>query len=304
MEAELEYFRTGQGVPDSQLLGISSAGGFFFFRIQTFHLAELHRHVPRGIPVDHVHNVFHIVFYTADNDRNRILLNGAEVESLPGMLVMTSPGEPHSFNALLPGKTVYHELTFSLENASGVFCGDWNQLMAHYSGIDNVSIPSMTLLDASGIAALEKHFRDLGSRLNNLSGNMLPVLKTVMNMLEFLYNEVFTGKDLNRKDNALDRVKAFIEKHYNDDLELKELGRRFFMSPEHLCRKFKEAFGVSPLKYAMDLKISTAKNMLRHSEHSIKEISDRLGFADVYAFSKSFKKNAGIPPGKYRESGS
>jgi len=303
MEAELEYFRTGQGVPDSQLLGISSAGGFFFFRIQTFHLAELHRHVPRGIPGSHAHNVFHIVFYTADNERNSILLDGAETETLPGTLAMTSPGEPHSFQALMSGQTVYHELTFSLENAEGVFCGDWNQLMAYYAGEDNVCIPSAILLDDSRMAVLDKHFQDLGSLLKDLSGNMLPVLKNVMNMFEFLYSEVFMAKDSTRKENALDKVKSFIEKHYSEDLNLKDLGRRFFMSPEHLCRKFKAAYGVAPLKYALELKIAMAENMLLHSEQSIKEISDRLGFSDVYAFSKSFRNNTGIPPGKYRESG-
>ncbi len=303
MNAEFEYFRAGQGMPDSQLLGVSGADGFFFFRIQTFHMAEIHRYAPQRTPGSHAHNVFHIVFYTADNDRNRIVLNGAETETLPGTLVMTAPGDSHSFQALMPGKTVYHELTFSLENASDVFCGDWNQLMTYYSGVDDVAIPAVTLLDESGMAALDKHFRHLGNLLKDLSGSMLPVFNDVMSMFEFLYSGVFMKKDLARKVNALDNVKIFIEKHFNEDLNLKDLGYRFFMSPEHLCRKFKDAYGVSPLKYAVELKISTAQNMLLHSEQSIKEISDRLGFSDVYAFSKSFKKNTGIPPGQYRDSG-
>ncbi|MFA6101519.1 MAG: AraC family transcriptional regulator [Victivallaceae bacterium] len=303
MNAEFEYFRTGQGTPDPQLLGVSSAEGFFFFRIQTFHLSEAHRYVPQRMPGSHAHNVFHLVFYTADNERNSILLDGAETETLPGTLVMTSPGEPHSFQALMPGKTVYHELTFNLENETGIFCGDWNQLMAYYAGEDNVCIPSAILLDDSRMAVLDKHFQDLGSLLKDLSGNMLPVLKNVTNIFEFLYSEVCMEKDSIRKENALDKVKYFIEKHYSEDLSLKDLGRRFFMSPEHLCRKFKAAYGVAPLKYALELKIAAAKNMLLHSEQSIKEISGRLGFSDVYAFSKSFRKNTGIPPGKYRESG-
>lgn len=303
MNTEFEYFRAGQRMPDSQLLGISNAESFFFFRIQTFHLTETHSHTSRRIIGSHAHNVFHIVFYTAANDRNSFLLNGVETESLPGMLVMTSPGVPHSFQAAMPGKTVYHELTFSLENASGAFCGDWNQLMTYYSGADNMLIPAVTLLDDSSMAIMDKHFCDLSILLKNLSGSMLPVFKGVMNMFEFLYSEVFMKKDLTRKDNALDNVKIFIEKHFNENLNLKDLGHRFFMSPEHLCRKYKETYGVSPLKYAIELKISTAKNMLLHSEQSIKEISGRLGFSDVYAFSQSFKKNTGIPPGKYRESG-
>ncbi len=303
MIAYFEYLRTGHGIPDSQLLSINSAEGFFFFRIQTFHLAEIPRHALRRLSGSHAHNVFHIVFYTADGDRNSILLNGEETESLPGMLVMTSPGDLHSFQTQMHGETVYHELTFSLENSSGVFCGDWNQLMTYYSGVDNVLIPAVTLLNDSKMTVLDQHFRQLSILFKNLSGSMLPVFKGVMSMFEFLYSEVFMGKDLARQDNVLDKVKSFIEKHFNENLNLKDLGQRFFMSPEHLCRKFKEAYGISPLKYAVELKISTAKNMLLHSEQSIKEISDRLGFSDVYAFSQSFKKNTEIPPGKYRESG-
>ncbi|MFA7230094.1 MAG: helix-turn-helix transcriptional regulator [Victivallaceae bacterium] len=290
-------------MPDSQLLGISGPDGFFFFRIQTFHLAEIHRHNPGRVSGSHAHNVFHIVFYTADNDKNSILLNDKETESLPGMLVVTSPGEPHSFQTLMPGRTVYHELTFSLENASGFFCGNWNQLLRYYSGMDNVSVPSATTLDSSRMATLDKHFRNLSVLLKNSPENMLPVLKTVMNMFEFLYSDVFAGKVLIPEEGTLGKVKLFIEKHSNEALNLKALGHRFFMSPEHLCRKFKAVYGISPLKYALDLKISTAKNMLLHSEYSIKEISDRMGFSDVYAFSKSFRKNAGIPPGKFRDSG-
>ena len=137
----------------------------------------------------------------------------------------------------------------------------------------------------------------------NLPGSMLPIFKGLMNIFEFLSSSVFSKKSPVLEDCAMDNVKIFIEKHFDKDLSLKKMSHRFFMSPEHICRKFKEAYGISPLKYALELKIATAKNMLLHSERSIKEISDRMGFSDVYAFSQSFKKNTGIPPSKYRESG-
>jgi two-component system response regulator YesN len=122
-------------------------------------------------------------------------------------------------------------------------------------------------------------------------------------MLYFFCGAVFAEKDLRDKRNSMDPVKRYIEGHFQDELNLKELGLRFFMSPEHLCRKFKAVYGISPLKHAVELKISAAKNMLLNSEQSIKEISDNLGFSDVYAFSKSFRKNAGVPPGKFRNDG-
>lgn len=303
MSAEFEYLRTGSGIQDSQLLSINNAEGFFLFRILTLHLGELPSHSPHKVPVQHAHNVFHLVFYPNDNNPNGFLLNGKEVETLPGTLVATSPGEPHSFQAMKSGRTVYHELTFSIENGADVFCGNWNELMRYYSGVDNANIPAVTLLGGAEMATLDKHFRELGSKLKNLQGSMLPAFKVVMSMLEFLFTEVYMAKDSIRQDDVMARVKLFIEKKFSSELNLKDLGRHFIMSPEHLCRKYKQAYGISPLKYAMELKISTAKNMLLHSEYTIKDISERLGFSDVYAFSQSFKKNTGIPPGKYRKSG-
>jgi AraC-like DNA-binding protein len=229
------------------------------------------------------------------------MLKGDETGSEAGTLVLTATGDSHSFAPLNSERTVYHELTFSLENDDRPFRGSWNQLLSFYSGNEKVSIPTLSKLDSGMMQMLDKHFRELGVLLQNLDGgNHLAALNGVLNMLLFLHGNVFAEKDLSRKVNSLENVKRHIERHFQDDLDLKGLGRRFFMSPEHLCRRFKSVYGISPLKFAVDLKISAAKNMLKNSEQSIKEISNGLGFSDVYAFSKSFRKNAGVPPGKYR----
>jgi AraC-like DNA-binding protein len=302
MGSNLEYIRTGHGIPDSQLLGINSPDAFFFFRIQTFHLEEIPKQITRRPAPSHIHNVFHIVFFTEDSEKNFFMLKGRKTESEPGTLVMTAPEDSHSFSPLDPSRTVYHELTFSLENENGPFLGNWNQLMSYYSGHEDISIPTLTKLDSNMMHTLDKHFRELGVLLESHGGgNHMAALKKVLDILYLLKVDVFTEKDSGYKDNPLKNAKRYIEMHFQDDLDLKGLGLRFFMSPEHLCRKFKSVYGISPLKLAVELKISAAKNMLLHSEQSIKEISDSLGFSDVYAFSKSFRKNTGVPPGKFRK---
>jgi AraC-like DNA-binding protein len=282
-----------------------SPGGFYFFRIQTFHLEERARRVTRRPAPSHVHNVFHIVFFTGDSEKNFFMLKGEKTESRSGTLVLTAPRDSHSFAPLDPGRTVYHELTFSLENADSPFLGNWGQLMSLYSGDKNISIPTLTVLNSNMMLELDKHFREIAGLFQNPEGaNNMSLLKKVIDMLYFFYGDVFAEKDSRDKTNSMDHVKRYIEGHFQDELNLKELGRLFFISPEHLCRKFKAGYGISPLKYAVKLKISAAKNMLLHSEQSIKEISESLGFSDVYVFSKSFRKNAGVPPGKFRNDGS
>ena len=55
------------------------------------------------------------------------------------------------------------------------------------------------------------------------------------------------------------------------------------------------------MEYYSDLKISTAKKLLRENELSIKEISEKLCFDTPNYFSKTFKKIVGLTPSEYKK---
>jgi two-component system response regulator YesN len=50
----------------------------------------------------------------------------------------------------------------------------------------------------------------------------------------------------------------------------------------------------------MQLRMDMACNLLRHTQLRVKEIADRLAFADPYSFSDCFKRHIGMPPREYR----
>ena len=52
--------------------------------------------------------------------------------------------------------------------------------------------------------------------------------------------------------------------------------------------------------YRDNLRISSAKEMLKSGMFTIKEISEELGYCDVSHFSKTFSRTCGVTPGKYR----
>lgn len=64
-----------------------------------------------------------------------------------------------------------------------------------------------------------------------------------------------------------------------------------------LYRKF---FGQSPMDDLLSARIELAKSYLVSSSSTLEVIADGCGFANVYYFSKLFKKRTGYPPGKYR----
>lgn len=84
------------------------------------------------------------------------------------------------------------------------------------------------------------------------------------------------------------------------DKSMSELAATASMSEFHFYRTFKQAIGLSPLQYKLKVKIEKAQQLLLTTKLPLNEIASATGFADVQSFSKAFRKNVGIPPGRFR----
>ena len=73
------------------------------------------------------------------------------------------------------------------------------------------------------------------------------------------------------------------------------------VTPKYLSKIVKEASGRSVPDWLSELLILDAKNMLRHSDMTIKEISARLNFPSQSFFFRFFKNHTGQTPTQYRE---
>lgn len=294
-----EYIRTVKSGDKAQLLGITSAGDFYSFRLQTFHLGEQHITARSSEQnKEHSHKVFHAVLYTEDNEDNYFMLNGTRTKSCPGTLVLISPGVPHNFTPLQRGRTIYHELTFSLETNHRAFAENWSELLTIYNG-QQLSLPEIPQkLPDYNMQRLEKHFEIIARNLKD--GVNFNTLLAIAEMFGFLSSQIFAPAAKAAPTEQIEQVREFIEKHYADNLTLPEICRIAGQSPEHTCRKFKHKFGQSPMQYRQQLRLTAARRMLSFSSLKIAEIAERLGFADVYSFNKAFSKFCGTPPGKFR----
>ncbi|MFW5857377.1 MAG: helix-turn-helix domain-containing protein, partial [Planctomycetota bacterium] len=82
---------------------------------------------------------------------------------------------------------------------------------------------------------------------------------------------------------------------------LADLAAEANLSPEHFARRFRKRYGASPIAYQHSLRIQAARVLLSSSDLLCKEIAARVGFSDIYAFSKAFRKATGLAPTAYRE---
>ena len=100
---------------------------------------------------------------------------------------------------------------------------------------------------------------------------------------------------------AIEGIRLHIERHIMENIKLSTIAQAFYLSEEHLIRKFKQTYGITPHRYILQSKIRIAMIMLQNDENSIEFISEQLNFSDTHHFSLQFKKNTGFSPSEYRK---
>ena len=93
---------------------------------------------------------------------------------------------------------------------------------------------------------------------------------------------------------------AFMETHFAEAVPISEVIERSHYSQRHFIRLFSLAYGMTPQRYLLDVRIRHATSMLRDSGLSVTEIAMRCGFGDPNYFSRIFRKYVGSSPSEFR----
>jgi two-component system response regulator YesN len=123
------------------------------------------------------------------------------------------------------------------------------------------------------------------------------VLNLIKSFQEFLHRFIIWGKGSNAVKSACLHILFNVE----DDISVKNVAEKLFISKAHLSEVFKQSTGTSLLEYITSVKVERAKYLLRTSPFKNYEIAEKLGFSDHEYFSKIFKKHTGFPPAVFRK---
>jgi len=104
----------------------------------------------------------------------------------------------------------------------------------------------------------------------------------------------------NKLVKVIELAKEYIAEHAKSDLTLEKISEELSISQTHFSRIFKAHVGVSFVDYLTQVRIENAKELIKTSGMSFKQICFEVGFNDPNYFSKVFKKVVGITPGEYK----
>ncbi len=95
-------------------------------------------------------------------------------------------------------------------------------------------------------------------------------------------------------------VLAYIDEHYSEDITLEHLSGIADITPQYICRLFKDSLNLRPFEYIARIRVQHAKDMLLHSELSVNEISQAVGYCESSYFCAVFKRYERISPAEFR----
>ena len=103
-----------------------------------------------------------------------------------------------------------------------------------------------------------------------------------------------TGREYQR----IERVREYIESHFNENISLECLAKLVYMSPFHLNRLFREQVGIPPHQYQIQTRITRAKFLLRKGL-PLKKVVKETGFTDQSHMTRHFKRFVQVTPSRY-----
>lgn len=112
------------------------------------------------------------------------------------------------------------------------------------------------------------------------------------------------GRKIDRDDKKEERwldLVRYLNESYQEDITLKMLAKRKYMSQSYLSRMFQKEMGVTFTEYITEIRLSHALNLLANKELTVTDVCFEAGFRNVNSFIESFKQKYGKTPGQYRK---
>ncbi|HEY5583335.1 MAG TPA: PocR ligand-binding domain-containing protein [Ruminiclostridium sp.] len=110
---------------------------------------------------------------------------------------------------------------------------------------------------------------------------------------------VFNLADIRHKD-VIYKALDYIKRNYIEQITLEDVANHVFLNPSYFSKIFKIEMNCTFVSYVNKVRINSSKSLLVNNTIPLSDISTLVGFDDQSYFTKVFKKEVGITPGKYR----
>lgn len=161
-------------------------------------------------------------------------------------------------------------------------------------------------------ATVIKYLTDSGIEMSHVFGSSFNIynelskketLEDIKRWLTDIYGTMleYLARQKSDTDDNIIKIMDYIERNYKKDIGIQDIADYIGISYSHARKIFKESTGKNISDFINGLRIKESKNLLAHTDISIKDLALAVGYNSDQTFSRIFKKIEGVTPGEYRD---
>lgn len=98
------------------------------------------------------------------------------------------------------------------------------------------------------------------------------------------------------------RILSYLENNISSHLTIEQICHDNLIGRSQLQKLFRDHNGCGVIDFFSQMKINTARQMIRTQNLNFTQIADQLGYTSIHYFSRQFKKITGMNPSEYASS--
>jgi len=249
-----------------------------------------HRHLP---------NIMELI-YVIDGSAKHIL-EGVENTITVGDYFVVDAGASHAYPEVPGGMLGMIVCRFNMDNLD-MHTGsakNFTELLTSRFPSEDITVDNTRIYhdeDGSVLKLFESILTECSSQHTAYADKITCLLTEIFIAILREY-DTNNGTSMSR---AVKYAADYTNTHFSDNISLLELSRQLYVSHSWLSQNFKKEVGVSFNAYLQNRRISAACNLLAHSESSVEQISETVGYSDTKYFREVFKRIVGCTPREFR----
>lgn len=257
------------------------------------------KHVP------HIHQQFELLLVHSRG--MACVINGRHYALSPGTLLLFNDMDLHLIRMENNcGMNDRHVLYFKPDFIRSLSTADTNLLECFlFRPFDDANILPLADGDAERLSGRMDELIELTKSAPGEYGRDLRVhlriarLLLDVNLLYRAYHNMGDRSSVKRYDRVYEII-SYLHTHYQEELTLEELAKRFYTNKYSLCALFREATGSSPNRYLIQCRLQKAKELLIQGL-SVENVCQQTGYNNLSHFSRAFKRFAGMSPKQFQQ---
>ena len=150
--------------------------------------------------------------------------------------------------------------------------------------------------------SIKSHMKDIIESSSLTTTRDLRMRAHLFLLLSDLIDSSLSNQLPNFRNDYIKKSIEYIENNYNDPISVTDLANYLGLNRSYFSNIFKQDTDMSPRDYIIKYRITKACELMqKDSTSSISCIADDVGYHDLVAFSKAFKKYTKVSPNKYRK---